>query len=199
MLIPAGVIHTFGNESDRTATFLNVHAPSCGFGANLRDEDADFDSEDPPAGGGRDPGDAIVRGPGEGASLPMGILFKAEDGDGDGTLSLGELTLPQGFPGPLPHRHARMIDSFYVLEGTLTLRLGGKTREAPAGSFAFAPPGVAHTFSNPRDAPVRALDLMAPGGLEQYLKEVAATAGGGPPDPQTMAAIASRYDFLPVD
>ena len=40
---------------------------------------------------------------------------------------------------------------------------------------------------------------MAPGGFEQYLKEVAATsAPGEAPDPATMAEIASRYDFVPV-
>jgi mannose-6-phosphate isomerase-like protein (cupin superfamily) len=38
---------------------------------------------------------------------------------------------------------------FYVLEGTLTMRLGDETTELPAGSFVCVPPGVVHTFSNP--------------------------------------------------
>ena len=39
---------------------------------------------------------------------------------------------------------------------------------------------------------------MAPGGFEQYLKEVASAATPErPPDPETMAAIAARYDFVP--
>jgi mannose-6-phosphate isomerase-like protein (cupin superfamily) len=88
---------------------------------------------------------------------------------------------------------------FYVLEGALTLRLGDETVEAPAGSFAFVPPGNVHTFSNPSDETVRMLNLMAPGGFEQYLKEAAAAMGGGPPDPAVMARIASRYDFEPVE
>jgi mannose-6-phosphate isomerase-like protein (cupin superfamily) len=82
-----------------------------------------------------------------------------------------------------------------VLEGTLTLRLGGETVEARAGSFAVAAPGVVHTFSNPSDETVRALNVMAPGGFEQYLKEAAAAAREGTADAAAMAEIAARYDF----
>ena len=54
-------------------------------------------------------------------------------------------------------------------------------------------------LSNPRRETVRMLNLMAPGGFEQYLKEVAAAARPGePPDAQAMAKIASRYDFHPA-
>jgi mannose-6-phosphate isomerase-like protein (cupin superfamily) len=87
-----------------------------------------------------------------------------------------------------------MVDSFYVLEGTLTVDLGDRRVEAGPGSYALVPPGNVHTFSNPGDEPVRILNVMAPGGLERYLKEVAAM--GGPPDPELLARIASRYDFL---
>src|SRR6185437_13410597 len=152
VVVPAGVVHTFGNESGATATFLNIHAPSCGFAAYLRDPSVDFDAEDPPAGGGRDPADVVVRGPGEGDLLPLGALFKAQRGDGDSSFYLGELTLPPGYPGPLPHRHAAMVDSFYVLDGTLDVRLGEQVQPAPAGSYAFVPPGDVHTFSNPSAA-----------------------------------------------
>ncbi len=203
---PPGVVHTFRNAGEATTLFLNVHAPSMGFGRMLRarregrDEDAaEFDQFDPPADGGRPLSDAIVRGPGEGDSISMGassVLFKAEGDDGDGTFSLTEITLEPGFPGPVLHRHRTLLDSFYVLEGTLSLRLGDLEAEAAAGSYAVVPPGVAHTFRNASAAPVRALNLMTPGGFEQYLKELArATAPGAPPDPAVMAEIASRYDF----
>ena len=41
------------------------------------------------------------------------------------------------------------------------------------------------------------LNLFAPGGFEAYLRELAALQG--PPDPATMAELASRYDFEVVD
>jgi quercetin dioxygenase-like cupin family protein len=208
---PHEVVHTFRNAGAVTAVFLNVHAPSMGFGEMLRgrrdgrdEEAARFDQFEPPAGGGRAVSDAIVRGPGEGDSISVGassVLFKAEGGDGDGVFSLTETTVEPGFPGPVLHRHRTHLDSFYVLEGTLALRLGDREVEATDGSYAFVPPGVAHTFRNASGAPVRALNLMTPGGFEQYLKELARVHGpeaGGPPDPALMAEIASRYDFEPA-
>ncbi len=52
------------------------------------------------------------------------------------------------------------------------------------------PSGNVHTFLNRSDGMVRILNLMAPGGFEQFLKEVARGAA--------MAEIASRYDFHPA-
>jgi mannose-6-phosphate isomerase-like protein (cupin superfamily) len=203
VLVPENVVHSFRNESGARATFLNVHAPSGGFAENLRaardGREAAWDNFDPPPDGGRDPDEAIVRGPDEGESLPMGVVYKAEVHDAEGTFSLTEVTLPAGFPGPLPHRHAAMADSFFAVDGVLSLRVGDEVQELPAGSFTFVPPGVVHTFANSSDAAVRILNVMAPGGLEQYLKELAAASPSGPPDPETMAAIASRYDFLPAE
>jgi mannose-6-phosphate isomerase-like protein (cupin superfamily) len=128
------------------------------------------------------------------------VLFKAQVGDGDGTFSLSEITLPPGYPGPILHRHRRMLDSFYVLEGTLTIRLGADDEiEAGSNSFGAMPPGTVHSFANRTDGVVRAVNLMAPGGFEQYLKQLAAAAAPGElPDPATMAEIAARYDFEPV-
>jgi quercetin dioxygenase-like cupin family protein len=209
VLVPQNVIHSFANESSAEARFLNVHAPSKGFAESLRvrrDEGeydaAEFDSFDPPADGGRSPSAAVVRGPGEGDALDAGpsrVLFKAEVSDGDGTLSLTETTLGPGFPGPVPHRHTAMVDSFYVLAGTLAVRVGGDEHEVPAGGYALVPPGIVHTFSNPSRETVRMLNIQAPGGLEQYLKELASvTRQGEQPDQAVMAKLASRYDFAPA-
>jgi mannose-6-phosphate isomerase-like protein (cupin superfamily) len=209
VLVPRNVIHSFANESDADAHFLNMHAPSKGFAESLRVRrdggeyvPERFDSFDPPTDGGRSVSDAVVRGPGEGDELaagPSGALFKAEVTDGDGTLSLTETTIAPGFPGPLPHRHSRMVDSFYVLEGTLSVLVEGEEHEVAPGGYAFVPPGVAHTFSNPGEEAVRMLNIQAPGGLEQYLKELAAVLKPGEqPDPAVMAKLASRYDFAPA-
>lgn len=126
-----------------------------------------------------------------GAALPPmflrpgeGELLDYQDGDttlvlasGDATgdaLTVVEHRLAPGTKGPPLHYHERLCDAFYVLEGTLTLRVGERTEEAPAGSFACFPPGVVHTFSNPGDEPVRVLNLNAPGGWDRVLRAVAA-------------------------
>jgi len=211
VLVPENVIHSFENvnEGDADARFLNVHAPSMGFAESLRvrrdgrEYDPElFDSFDAPVDGGRSVSAVVVRSPGAGDDLAAGpsrVLFKAEVSDGEGTFSLTETTLAPGFPGPLLHRHTRMVDSFYVLEGTLTVRVEDEEHGLRPGSYAFVPPGVAHTFSNPSDETVRMLNLQAPGGLEQYLKELgSALKPGEQADPAMMATLASRYDFAPV-
>ena len=196
---PAGLVHTFRNEGSGDARFLNIHAPSMGFPDHMKGRKPDFDQFDPPADGGRPASDGVFRPPGEGDSVAAGAsgaLFKAEGGDTGGAFSLTETTVAPGFSGPVPHRHRSTVDSFYVLEGTLTVQLDGRAVEAGPGSYALVAPGTVHTFSNASDRPVRMLNVMAPGGFEQYLKEVAAaTPPGAPPDPEAMARIASKYDF----
>ena len=206
VLVPAGVVHCFVNEGPLDTRFLNIHAPSQGFAESLRVrrdglpyDPALYDSFDPPADGGRALDDVVIRTAGQGDSVAIGPSradFLAEQDDGDGTFSLTETTLAPGFPGPVLHVHDGLADSFYVLEGTLTVRVGEETTALTPGSYAFVPPGTPHTFSNPGDEPVRMLNLMAPGGFEQYLKEVARTLPPGvPPDPERMAEIASHHDF----
>ena len=199
---PAGVAHTFRNESAGETRFLNVHAPSMGFPEHILGTKDDFDQHEPPADGGRPASDAVIRPRGEGDSIsagPSSVLFKAEGDDTEGTFSLTETTIAPGFPGPVRHVHRRTVDSFYVLEGELSVVLEDGEAAVGAGAYALVPPGTPHTFSNPSGGAVRMLNLMAPGGFEQYLKEMAAaTAPGSQPDPAEMARIASKYDFEPA-
>jgi quercetin dioxygenase-like cupin family protein len=200
-LIPPEVIHAFGNPSDEPGRYLNFHAPGCGFGDYLRGDNPDFDQHyDVPPGSGRPTTEAVVRQPGEGESLGLGpspSSIKAGAQDGLGALAVLESTIGPNFPGPVLHEHERMIDSFYILDGTLTLRLGDDTAEASAGSYALVPPGNAHTFSTPDD-PVTLLNIFAPAGFEGYVREMAEKAQAGDLDQAGMAEIASKYDFRAI-
>ena len=146
--------------------------------------------------------DAIVRHPGEGEALDVGpahTLLKATADTTGGLFTLSESTLPSGSPGPPLHTHERMHDNYYVLEGTLTLHVRDETVEATAGTFGSFPPGVAHTFSNPSDAPVRFLNLNAPGGFDVYLRELAAALSADePPDAAAMTKLFAEHDVHPV-
>lgn len=202
VLVPPEVVHTFRNEGPGDARFLNVHAPSRDFHRQLRGEDVDFDTDDPPPDGGRPASEVVVNARGEGRVSRLGdsaFAIRAGSEDAGARLAAIELDVAPGFPGPVPHRHRAMYDSFYVLEGTLRVRAGDGHVDAPPGAYVLVPPGNVHTFSNPGDAPVRVLNLMMPAGLERYLEEVAAAMRPGEaPDPARMAEIASRYDFEPA-
>src|ERR687886_1181869 len=141
--------------------------------------------------------DATVHRPGEGEQIggPTAVTIKATSQETDGSLYLGEGVAAPGFAGPPPHVHERLHDMFYVLEGTLTMRLGDATMELEAGSFVCAPPGVVHTFSNPGDAPVRFLNFNTPAGWERYMRDLGAALASGTPTQEEIGQIASRYDF----
>ena len=141
--------------------------------------------------------EATVHRPGEGEKIggPTTVTIKATGEETNDSFYLGEAVIEPGFPGPPPHRHQRLHDMFYVLEGTLTMRVGDETLELNPGSFVCVPPGVVHTFSNPSDAPVRLLNFNTPAGWENYMRDLAAALAGGTPSQEEIGQIASRYDF----
>jgi quercetin dioxygenase-like cupin family protein len=72
----------------------------------------------------------------------------------------------------------------HVLEGELAYQLRDKLIVAGAGSFAFAPCGVPHTFANLSGEPARHLILCSPAGFERYFMRMAAERAGVPPPPE---------------
>lgn len=198
---PPNVVHGFRNDGPDAMSVINVHSPDGGFAEMLRgardgDHGRPWDSFDPPEDGGRPLTDGLVSRPGDGELLcagPSELRFKAQATDGDGALTLTEMRVAPGFPGPPLHIHAGFTDAFYVVEGTLELRVGEDTVEAGPGTFAALPPGTPHTFANAGSEPARAVNLMAPAGFEAYIKEL--WASGGLPAPDVAAEIASRYDI----
>lgn len=165
---PPGVVHTFSNESDATAVFLNLHAPGAGFGEMLRarrdgrEEDAErFDQFAPPPDGGRPFADAVVCGPGEGERFERGnreLVVKGVLPE----LSLFDLTFHPGWDGVDPHTHDDHVDAFYVLEGEVELIVGDESRRVGPRTFVADPPGVRHGFRIAGDAPIRVLNFHAP-------------------------------------
>jgi quercetin dioxygenase-like cupin family protein len=141
--------------------------------------------------------EATVHRPGEGEQIggPTKVTIKATGAETGDSFYLGEAVLEPGFPGPPPHIHERLHDMFYVLDGSLTMRLGDQTTELLAGSFVCVPPGVVHTFSNASDSPVRFLNFNTPAGWENYMRDLGAALAKGTPSQEEIGQIASRYDF----
>ena len=145
---------------------------------------------------------AVLHRPGEGERLAAGpaaeLVLKATSDDTAGTFFLSESTIAPGFPGPPLHRHETLHDMFYVLEGTLHVRIEDAEHDAGPGTFVCVTPGVAHTFSNAGQAPVRFLNFNTPAGFERYMRELGEAARSGPLTQEEIGRIASRHDFQPV-
>lgn len=164
---PAGVVHTFANESSGEATFLNIHAPNMGFAdmlrasRNGRDEDAErFDQFPPPSDGGRPLADIIVL-PEEGESIPgdyRDFIVQAELEE----LEVIEFTCEPAFGPVPPHTHPGKVDSFFILDGELEFTLEDEVVRAGPGTFVAAPAGVRHGFRNPGPSHAHFLNFHAP-------------------------------------
>jgi len=68
---------------------------------------------------------------------------------------------PPRYIAPL-HVHHRDDEAWYVLDGTLCVKMGEQDIEAKAGSAVFVPRGTPHTYWNPVSDPVRYLLIMTP-------------------------------------
>lgn len=119
----------------------------------------------------------VFVGPDEGELLtnPIGgrMVAKLRDEHTGGAYSIHENTIPAGSPGPRPHLHRHHEETFYVLEGELTVRVGPRRTQAPAGSFVVIPRGVVHQPSNPGTEPTRVLLIFSPRGMDHFFEEVA--------------------------
>ena len=174
--VPPNLIHSFANEGDGDARFLNFHAPDGGFARFMRASrdggDARFDSFDPPPDGGRPAAEAIVSGPGGGERLVSGnrvVHLKSALPD----LCFAEWELDGRFDGPDLHHHDDQVDAFDVLEGELEMTVEESVHPAAAGTLASIPRGVRYTFAHTREGKARILNIHAPdGGFAEFLRRV---------------------------
>ena len=144
-------------------------------------------------------------GPEEGKAItnPIGggMVVKVRDGDSGGAYSIHENVIPAGSPGPLPHLHRDHEETFYVLEGELTVRVGARKIMAPAGSFVVIPRGVVHQPSNPGTEPTRVLLIFSPAGMDHFFEEAAEgriPLQALPTDPEVkerLAAFTRKYGY----
>ncbi|MHB0955015.1 MAG: cupin domain-containing protein [Pirellulaceae bacterium] len=122
-----------------------------------------------------------LREPGEGKTIAVvGDVYRflATGDETGGRYAMFEaIIFPGG--GPPPHIHSREEESFYVLEGEITLQAGDQQILAKAGTFANMPVGSLHSFRNNTDKMVRMIISVAPAGLERMFLEVGQSVSFG--------------------
>ena len=146
----------------------------------------------------------VVRLPGEGNTTSLfgdTYVVKAAGHETGGALAVIEAGLAPHSGGTPLHINTLEDENYYVVEGSLTFRLGERTLEAPAGTFVHIPKGVVHTHWNATAAPVQLLGFPAPAGFEKFfadLAELMADMPPGPPDMGRMAAVYEKYGLRVV-
>ncbi len=127
---------------------------------------------------------AIVLAPGEGRRYPMGRMTAVFKADGDETAqgySISEWWLEPNTSGPGAHSHDE-DDVFYVLEGTMSVLVGERWVDAPAGAFVLVPGGTTHDFENRGDARAGMLNVSTPGPFEPHMPAIVDWFAEHPPD-----------------
>ena len=191
VLAPPLVVHGFRNAADEELRYLNFHAPGGGFAAYMRGEQPGFDSEDPPADGGRPAAEAYI-GTGEVLSdrpgLRVSLLVDVDE------IGIAEVTTEPGGLSPPLHVHRRHTESFYVLAGELTFTVAGSEVHAAAGSWVQVPAGVPHTFAPTGSEDVRYLDVHTPSyGFGDFVRALSSAR-----DEDELAAARARFDQEPA-
>ena len=87
-----------------------------------------------------------------------------------GSFGLMEGVIRRGDEPP-PHVHHREDESFFVLDGSLRVRVGDDWLSGTPGSFLFCPRNVNHLVKVETEE-VRVLTWVTPGGLEAFFVEL---------------------------
>jgi quercetin dioxygenase-like cupin family protein len=138
----------------------------------------------------------LLRRAGEGATyLGPGdwYRFLVTGEESGGALFVMEALVPPG-GGPPPHVHTREDETFLVLEGACTFRLGDEVVEGRAGDVVHVPKGVVHNFHNGGDAPARLVLTFTPAGIEGFFEEaLERVLGVDDVAPDNVAEVAARH------
>lgn len=117
----------------------------------------------------------IVLAPREGRHYPMPAMhavFKADGAETANRYSVSEWWLKPMSPGPGAHRHDGNDEIFHVLAGTMSILVGERWIDAPAGTLVIVPAGMTHDFENRTEAQAGLLNVFVPGGFEERMPAV---------------------------
>jgi mannose-6-phosphate isomerase-like protein (cupin superfamily) len=129
------------------------------------------------------------------------LLTGAQTG---GAFTLLEALVPPD-TGPPPHHHNAEDETFILLDGEVSFRVGNDLCEARAGSVVFVPKGVVHSFRNKGTGVARMLFMYSPAGMEGMFAEIGAPGTRhvqapplDPADIARMMGVATKYRFTIV-
>ncbi len=133
----------------------------------------------------------------EHADVPgLGTRYMVRSEATGGRFALIEHTIPPHALAAPVHTHVNEDEYSFVLSGTMGAMVGDAFFEAGPGELVVKPRGVPHAFWNAGDDEVRLLELISPGGFEQYFADLAPLLNvAGPPDFAALGALQASYEM----
>ncbi len=129
------------------------------------------------------PGHGYLLGPGDGEHLVHfrdggDICIKLSPATGSDDLAVGTQQVKVGTGIPV-HRHPKMEEAFFVLQGAGTFLLDDVRHPFEAGASIFIPRMTWHGFENPEQE-MLLLWMVSPPGLESFFRETCSPPGAPP-------------------
>lgn len=108
----------------------------------------------------------------------MDLVWEIEPGPVDELVATAWLGPRQ--PGPPPHVHDEIEDSWEIIDGRLEILLDDEWKTYGPGERVAAGPGTRHSLRNPFDAPVQLIYRHRPAGdMEAFFTDMATLASSG--------------------
>lgn len=128
--------------------------------------------------------------------LGLPTWIKADRELTHGRFSLIEQVIPAGFESPW-HMHRSEDESFYVLEGRMSVIFEDSRRLLEAGDFAFGPRNIPHGFRIEGDKPARLLLMTTGSDFADFIAETSVPSDTPPaaPDMALLMAAAERHNI----
>lgn len=95
--------------------------------------------------------------------------------------------------GVPPHTHSQVEESYFVLDGELTLMLGEHVHRLTVGDFAHILPGEVHGYRNEGKAPARFLAWTVGGPIDEFFLAMSQRVRQMPADAPVMAELMEHY------
>jgi mannose-6-phosphate isomerase-like protein (cupin superfamily) len=112
------------------------------------------------------------------------VTVKAGRAETGGAFAQIETDDPRG-SGPPLHLHHNEDETFFVLEGEVTMVVGGEQLDLSTGDYCFASRGVAHAYVV-RSERARMLVTVTPPGPEELFVELGVPVTGDEPPTDTV-------------
>jgi quercetin dioxygenase-like cupin family protein len=122
------------------------------------------------------------------------IAFLAGERETEHTFSVHERVAPPGSRS-VPHVHHHFMESFYIIDGALSVTVDDELIEALPGTFIGVPKGAVHGWKNESQNNARVLIIFTPSQERAYFDELDALTKSpdGESAAQAMLALMKKY------
>lgn len=141
-------------------------------------------------------GEKIGPQDGDRADFPrLGNRFIVRGANTGGRFALIEHTVPPKALAAPTHTHEDEDEYSFVLSGEIGVLLGDEVLSAGPGESVVKPRGVPHAFWNSGEEEARLLELISPGGFDQYFVEMAPLLNAEDRDSARIGEVQARYSL----